>query len=249
MRVNINKGKSLPKRKQRTSRTENPASRIRVSSKKSAFNETESFRQLRTNIEFSSFSTDIKVVNVLSSNPGEGKSSVACNLALIATAKYDKVLLIDCDLRKPVQHKTFKISNQNGVSSLLKNMDEFNINNGEYFSKLKYGDFSGHLYILPAGRFVPNPQELLASDLYKELIQKCREEFDFVVIDCPPLNAVADAIPVSNACDGTVFVVSAKETDKRSARNALGELKRAGANVLGCVLNKADTTVNKYYHY
>ena len=228
---------------------ESESKMIRVSSKKSAFGETESFRQLRTNIEFSSFSKDIKVVNTTSANPGEGKSTVACNLALISIAKYDKVLLIDCDMRKPVQHKIFKVSNQVGVGDLLKNLDAFDIEDKTYFSKIKYGDFPGNLYILPAGTHIPNPQELLASDKFKELLNKCREAFDFVIVDCPPLNVCADAIPVANACDGTVFVLSAKDTQKKFAKNAITELNRGGANVLGCVLNKVEAEAKTYYNY
>lgn len=225
------------------------SSNIRVSSKNSSFNETEAFRQLRTNIEFSSFSKDIQVVNVTSANPGEGKSTIACNLAIIATAKYDKVLLIDCDLRKPTQHKNFKISNNGGVSGIMRKLDQIDLGDGGYFSKLKFGEFNGHLYVLPAGMQVPNPQELLSSERFKTLIEKCRKEFDFIVIDCPPLNAVVDAIPVSIACDGTIFALSARDTDKRAAKAALTELNRAGANILGCVLNKTEKRSEKYYNY
>lgn len=229
-------------------RTKNESSNVRVSSKNSNFNETEAFRQLRTNIEYASFSKDIKAVSVTSANPEEGKSTVACNLAVIATAKYERVLLIDCDLRKPSQHKNFKVSNKDGVSGLVKNLENFNKEDGNFFTKMQFGDFNGYLYLLTAGMSVPNPQELLSSDKFRELIEKCKEAFDYIVIDCPPLNAVADAIPASINCDGTVFVVSAKDTDKRASKAALTELQRAGINILGCVLNKTEKKSNKYYN-
>lgn len=217
--------------------------------KKSQFDNMEVYRQLRTNIEYSSFNKDIQVICVTSSNPAEGKSSVASNLATVAIAKYEKVLLIDCDLRKPVQHKIFKVSNKLGISNLMKEKSEIDLEIGGYFQKFKDNSTDGKLYVLTSGKSVPNPQEMLASDCFKELIEKFREMFDYIIIDCPPLNAVADAIPVSSIVDGTLFVVSAMDTAKQEAKNALTMLQRNGANVLGCVLTKVDITSKSYYSY
>ena len=217
--------------------------------KKSQFDNMEVYRQLRTNIEYSSFNKDIQVICVTSSNPAEGKSSVASNLATVAIAKYEKVLLIDCDLRKPVQHKIFKVSNKLGISNLMKEKSEIDLEIGGYFQKFKDNSTDGKLYVLTSGKSVPNPQEMLASDRFKELIEKFREMFDYIIIDCPPLNAVADAIPVSSIVDGPLFVVSAMDTAKQEAKNALTMLQRNGANVLGCVLTKVDITSKSYYSY
>lgn len=217
--------------------------------KKSQFDNMEVYRQLRTNIEYSSFNKDIQVICVTSSNPAERKSSVASNLATVAIAKYERVLLIDCDLRKPVQHKIFKVSNKLGISNLMKDKSEVDLEIGGYFQKFKDNSTDGKLYVLTSGKSVPNPQEMLASERFKELIEKFREMFDYIIIDCPPLNAVADAIPVSSIVDGTLFVVSAMDTDKREAKNALTMLQRNGANVLGCVLTKVDITSKSYYSY
>lgn len=217
--------------------------------KKSQFDNMEVYRQLRTNIEYSSFNKDIQVICVTSSNPAEGKSSVASNLATVAIAKYEKVLLIDCDLRKPVQHKIFKVSNKLGISNLMKEKSEIDLEIGGYFQKFKDNSTDGKLYVLTSVKSVPNPQEMLASDRFKELIEKFREMFDYIIIDCPPLNAVADAIPVSSIVDGTLFVVSAMDTAKQEAKNALTMLQRNGANVLGCVLTKVDITSKSYYSY
>ena len=217
--------------------------------KKSQFDNMEVYRQLRTNIEYSSFNKDIQVICVTSSNPAEGKSSVASNLATVAIAKSQKVLLIDCDLRKPVQHKIFKVSNKLGISNLMKKKSEIDLEIGGYFQKFKDNSTDGKLYVLTSGKSVPNPQEMLASDRFKELIEKFREMFDYIIIDCPPLNAVADAIPVSSIVDGTLFVVSAMDTAKQEAKNALTMLQRNGANVLGCVLTKVDITSKSYYSY
>ena len=221
----------------------------RRNKKQTQFDNLEVYRQLRTNIEYSSFSKDIQVVELTSSNPAEGKSTVAANLASVSMAKYDKVLLIDCDLRKPVQHKIFKASNKEGISNLMKNLNDFDIQNTGYFHKCKDPNLDGELYVLTSGKAVPNPQELLASDTFKILIDKCRAVFDFIIIDCPPLNAVADAIPVSRVADGTIFCVSAKDTDKRDAKNALTMLQRGGGKVLGSVLTNVDIQERGYYYY
>lgn len=215
----------------------------------SQFDFAEIYRQLRTNLEFSSFEKNLQVVNLTSTNPGEGKSSVASNLAMISVAKYPTVLLMDCDLRKPVQHKIFGVSNKVGLSNLMKDYDDFDVNKDTYFQKFKDASSEGKLYLLTSGSRVPNPQEMLASEKFAELIKKMRTRFDFIVIDCPPISAVADCIPVAHVSDGTIFVISSKETNKNDAKTALTQLQRNGVNVLGSVLTKVETTASHYYSY
>lgn len=225
-------------------------SKKEVSNKKNnQFAYSEIYRQLRTNIEFSSFEKKVQVVNTVSTNPAEGKSSVASNLATVSVAKYANVLLMDCDLRKPVQHKIFKVSNKVGLSNLMLDFDQFDVNDDTYFQKFKDSTSEGKLYLLTSGVKVPNPQELLASEKFKKLLEKLKTRFDFIIIDCPPINAVADAIPVSHVCDGTIFVISAKDTNKNEAKAALTELKRNGVNVLGSVMTMTEATAKHYYNY
>ena len=217
--------------------------------KQSQFDFSEVYRQLRTNIEYSQFEGDIQVVNLTSTNPAEGKSSVASNLATVSIAKYHNVLLMDCDLRKPVQHKIFNVSNKVGLSNLMKNFDSFDVNDDTYFQKFKDNTSEGKLYVLTSGMKVPNPLELLSSEKFKHLIEKLRTRFDFIVIDCPPVDAVADAIPVSCVTDGTIYVVSSKETNKNDAKAAITQLQRNGANILGTVLTKVEAEAKHYYGY
>ena len=217
--------------------------------KQSQFDFSEVYRQLRTNIEYSQFEGDIQVVNLTSTNPAEGKSSVASNLATVSIAKYHNVLLMDCDLRKPVQHKIFNVSNKVGLSNLMKNFYSFDVNDDTYFQKFKDNTSDGKLYLLTSGMKVPNPLELLSSEKFKHLIEKLRTRFDFIVIDCPPVDAVADAIPVSCVTDGTIYVVSAKETNKNDAKAAIMQLQRNGANILGTVLTKVEAEAKHYYGY
>jgi len=217
--------------------------------KNNQFDFSEVYRQLRTNIEYSSFEGDVQVINITSTNPAEGKSSVTSNLAMVCVAKYANVLLIDCDLRKPVQHKIFKVSNKVGLSNLMKNVDKFDVYDDSYFQKFKDNESDGKLYVLTSGTRIPNPQEMLASSRFKSLIEKLRERFDFIILDCPPISAVSDAIPVSHVADGTVYVISAKDTNKNDVKSALTQLQRNGANVLGCVLTKVEALAKHYYSY
>lgn len=219
------------------------------SKKQSQFDYGEIYRQLRTSIEYSSFQKNLQVVNLTSTNPSEGKSSVSSNLAMVSIAKYANVLLIDCDLRKPVQHKIFKVTNKIGLSDLLLNIEHFDEYDDSYFQKFKDNTSEGKLYLLTSGTKVPNPQEMLASEKFKKMIEVLRKRFDFIILDCPPINAVADAIPVSNISDGTIFVISSRETNKNDAKAAITQLKRNGANLLGTVLTKVETEHTNYYNY
>lgn len=213
------------------------------------FEYSELYRQLRINLEYSTVDRKLKVINLTSTNPEEGKSSVAANLARVSVAKYPNVLLMDCDLRKPILHKIFEVSNQIGLSDLLVNFDTFDIDDDKYFQKFKDVKSSNELYILTAGTKTPNPQELLSGEKFKKLIEKLKERFEFIVIDCPPILSVADAIPVSNISDGTIFVVSAKDTNKHDAKTAITQLTRNGAKMLGTVLTKVERENSNYYYY
>ena len=233
--------KIAPKRNDKSNKKKN--------TKQTQFDFSEVYRQLRTNIEYSKFEGDVQVINLTSTNPAEGKSSVASNLATVSIAKYHNVLLIDCDLRKPVQHKIFNVSNKVGLSNLMKNFDSFDIEEDTYFQKFKDNTSEGKLYLLTSGMKVPNPLELLSSEKFRHLIEALKTRFDFIVIDCPPVDAVADAVPVSTVSDGTIYVISAKETNKSDAKAGLTQLQRNGANILGTVLTKVEAEAKHYYGY
>lgn len=216
--------------------------------KSQQFDEMEVYRHLRTNIEYSSVDKKIHVINITSTQPGEGKTTTSTNLSIVSSSQYGRVLLVDCDMRKPQVHKRFNISNRFGLSNVLAG-DNVNIPDS-YFSKFKDKDTEGVLYVLPAGVKVPNPTELLSSEKFKEFIECMRMRFEFIILDCPPVLSVSDCIPVSRVSDGTLFVVSSKDTDKNDAKTALQQLQRNGANVIGTVLNKVDkTNESSYYSY
>lgn len=218
---------------------------------RSKMNLDERFRQLRTNIEFSQFDQNLKVINIVSTFPNEGKSTVALNLAKTYGVQFSNVLLVDCDLRNPSVHKLMEISNAEGLSNLLTHYtSEDDIFDQPEVQKVSV-DEHHHFYVLTSGQRVPNPQELLASKRFRQLMDNARKQASIVIVDCPPCMAVSDAIPVCNAADGTLYVVSARDTDKAAAREGMTELKRNGANIIGAILTKAEEATHRhgYYYY
>lgn len=213
------------------------------------FTLSELYRQLRTNIEFSQVDSALKVINIISTHPNEGKSTVASNLAQIYADKYRRVLLIDCDLRNPSLHKHLGTSNAFGLTNLLlKYRPEMVLSEQEEVQVLQQE--SGHpLYFLSTGNKVLNPTELLSSKRFGTFIASAREQFDAVIVDCPPAFLFSDAVPISNVCDGTLLVLSAKETNKNDAREVVQDLQRNGANLVGTVLTKVPDFHAKHGSY
>ena len=202
--------------------------------------EAESYRRLRTNIEYSSFDNKYKVIVVTSSFPEEGKSTTAGNLAISMSDTEKKVLLIDCDIRKPSLHKKFKISNSKGLTELIMGRSSFD--------EVSY-KYNENLTVITSGSKVPNPSELLASEVMNIFLQEARENFDYVVIDTPPVQLVTDAQILSSKADGTLLVVKAESTKKNQVASSVGLLRKVNATVIGTVLNAVKNTVEKKYNY
>ncbi|MBE6048422.1 MAG: CpsD/CapB family tyrosine-protein kinase [Clostridium sp.] len=201
---------------------------------------SESYKTLRTNIQYSSFDKEIKTIVVTSSRAGEGKSMTSCNLALSFAQENKKVLLIDCDLRKPSIHKKFRISNLKGLSNTL--VGKIEIENAEY-------RYNNYLTILTSGPIPPNPSEMLGSNQLKNLVEKLKERYDVIILDSAPLQAVTDAQLLSANADGTILVVEAEKTKKDDIVSAKELLNKVDANILGLVLNKSKNREKKYYYY
>ena len=200
----------------------------------------EAYRSLRTNIQYSSFDNKYQTLVVTSANPGEGKTTVAGNLALALAQGESKVLLVDCDMRRPSIHKTFKISNTYGISDLL-------VGNKKLESVAnKYND---NLSIVPAGKIPPNPAEMIASKAMTAFLEEMKNYFDYIVLDTPPLQAVTDAQVLSTKVDGSLIVVRAGVTKKDAVHNAVSIIKKVKGNIIGTVLNVAETKNDKYYYY
>lgn len=214
------------------------------------FSLDEQFRQLRSNIEFSQMDSDLSVINVVSTFPDEGKTTVAVNLARMYSARYKRVLLIDCDLRNPNCHKHLKVTNSSGVTNLLAEYRRgTSLLAMPQMKTLAFADLGTNMYFLSAGKKVPNPAELLSSQRFQAFLAQAKEEFDVVILDCSPLAPVSDGVSISNISDGTLYCVSATETNKYAARNCMRNLERNGVNVLGVVLTKVTDFGSGSYGY
>lgn len=217
--------------------------------KRNQFDVDEIYRSLRTNIEFSQMDDDIQVISIASTIPNEGKSSVACNLARIMAAKYKNVLLIDCDLRNPSVHKMMKISNRSGLTNIISEFQEgLSINSYEGVQQVQY-DGGQTLTVITAGHRVPNPSEVLGSKKMVRFLEQARKEFGYIIIDSPPVLLASETIPLCNLSDGVLYVVDAKNADKRKVKAAINDLKRNGGHVIGVVLNKVDMSDENRYGY
>ena len=200
----------------------------------------EAYRTLRTNIQYSSFDKEVRVIVVTSSEAGEGKSTTAGNLAISFSQAQKKTIMIDCDLRKPSLHKKFRISNMVGLSDLLK---------GKESLKEAVHKYNDYLDILTSGKVPPNPSEMLGSRSMENLIERLKNEYDMIIIDSAPLQAVTDAQILSRKADGTILVVRAEKTKRDSVMQAKELLKKVDANILGVVLNGVENIRKKYYYY
>lgn len=200
----------------------------------------EAYRTLRTNIQYSSFDKDLRTVVVTSSEPGEGKSTTAGNLALSFSQAERKTILIDCDLRKPSLHKRFKISNLIGLSDILIGKEHIED------ALKKHND---NLYVLTSGKLPPNPSEMLGSNAMGKLLEELKACFDIIVLDSAPIQAVTDAQILSTKVDGTILVVRAEKTKKDSVIQAKELLQKVGANIVGVVFNGISASRGKYYYY
>ena len=200
----------------------------------------EAYKTLRTNIQYSSFDKEIKTILVTSTIPGEGKSTISGNLALSFAQQDKKVLVIDCDLRKPSLHKIFKLSNLKGLSDII-------VGNSD-LEKAMY-NYKDNFDILTSGKIPPNPSEILASNAMTALLEKLKTKYDIIIIDSAPLQAVTDAQIISNKVDGTLLVIRAGVTKREAILQAKELLNQVNAKILGVVLNGAENNSEKHYYY
>lgn len=200
----------------------------------------ESVKILRTNLQFSNVDGNLKTIMITSSVPGEGKSFTSSNLAVAFAALGMKVLLVDCDMRRGVQHKQFMVSNSNGLSDLL--IDA----NVDYIKYIKPTNVE-NVSIITAGTVPPNPSELLASKKFEHFVENMKAVFDIVIFDLPPVTVVPDATIVATKVDKTVIVARIKVTPMEELEKTKKMLQNVNANIAGVVVNGVKTTGKKYY--
>lgn len=202
---------------------------------------SESYRSIRTNLQFANVDGNLKTILVTSPTAGEGKTTTVGNIALTLADIGSKVLLIDCDLRKPRIHKAFALSNAQGVTDvLLKHLD--------YKKVIQRGPVK-NFDIMTSGKIPSNPSELLYSKSMRELLEKLKEEYDYIFIDTPPVVPVTDAAIMSGYTDGIILVCKSGGVDRELAIQAKESLDKVGANIVGVVLNRIPASDNRYYNY
>jgi capsular exopolysaccharide synthesis family protein len=205
---------------------------------------SESYRSLRTNISYASSDNKIKSLLVSSPQPGEGKSTTTANLAIAFAQLRKRTLLIDGDLRKPVQHNVFDLSRGPGLSEYLVGQ----INDAK---EIIHSTKIENLSVMTAGGLPPNPSELLGSDRMGQLVDQLGQEWDMILFDSPPIVAVTDASMVSSEIDAIALVVKAGQTDRSAVDRALDTIKNVKAPMIGVILNGAnpETLAGKYSYY
>lgn len=201
----------------------------------------EAYRSIRTTIFFNAQRTDAQVIQMTSPIPGDGKSTTVSNLAVSIAQSGKRVILLDADFRKPVQHKLFGLDNSSGVTSII------------------YGDTAwqdaarviipGGLSVLPAGPIPHNPAELLTSEQFPQLIDTLKAEFDFVLIDTPPLLAVTDPAIVGSHVDLMYLVMRIRKGARTNAQEARKIIAAMGGNLAGVVINGLRRQDQKSYNY
>lgn len=206
-------------------------------------NFAEAFRTVRTSVLFSFPEREDRYPNTLvvtSTAPGEGKTTSSCNLALGIALAGQRVLLIDCDMRRPSVHEMFDIEQEPGLSNLL-------VGNARA-ADVVHASGVTNLCLLPAGRVPPNPSELLSSQRFKDFLSGLVGHFDWVVMDSSPVLAVTDASIVARIAHGIVFVIGAELTSHRAAAEAVERLERADGRLIGAVLNRVNLDRHPYYY-
>lgn len=202
---------------------------------------SEAYRTLRTNIEFSSFDEQIRVIMLTSAGPGEGKSTTAANLAVAFAQSDKKVLIMDADLRKPTLHHTFSKTNRWGLTNIIAGQAEVK----EVISQTEINN----LDLLASGPIPPNPSELLASKRMSALLEELKLIYDIIIVDTPPALAVTDAQIMSTKCDGVILVIDSGKVKREVALKVKMNLEYVNARILGAVLNNIDRKDGESYYY
>jgi succinoglycan biosynthesis transport protein ExoP len=202
----------------------------------------ESYRVLRTNIEFASVDTPLRTMLVTSSLPQEGKTTTSGNLAIVFAQGGSRVLLVDADLRKPGLHSLFRLSNQKGLSTLFRD-ETASLASVAQDTELE------NLRVVTSGPLPPNPAELLGSQRWHAILERFKAEADLVILDSPPLQAVTDPALLCAEVDGTVLVIQSRRTRRGAVRQGREALARSGGKILGVAMNRLKQRAYEQYYY
>jgi capsular exopolysaccharide synthesis family protein len=201
---------------------------------------SDSYRILRTNLLFSRPDSQGGVFLVSSASPGEGKTTTVANLAASLAQNGGKVLAIDADLRRPTMHQLFGVSKVPGLTDLI-------VGGCQASAAIKTTRFK-ELQTIPCGYIPPNPTELLGSASLREVIRALRSHYDWVLIDTPPILAMADTPVLAPFVDGAILVVGAEQSSRTAVQRAVDQILSVGGKITGVVLNKVNLERNSYYY-
>lgn len=201
----------------------------------------EAYRTLRTNLIFSQTGRALRTLVVTSASPAEGKSTTSSNLAAAYAQQGIRVLIMDCDLRRPRLNEVFAVPREPGITQVVVGQKKL--------SDVVQATPVENLFVATAGTLPPNPSEILGSDAMKKLLAQAATEFDLVILDTPPVLVASDAAIIGSMTDGVVLVVRAGKTDRSEAQQALRQLTTVGARVLGATLNDPDHKAARYGGY
>lgn len=204
----------------------------------------EAFRALRTNLNFISPDKPLQTLLLTSSGPGEGKSTTSANLAITMAQMGKKVLLIDCDLRKPVQHKVFDISNVRGLTTLL-------VDSSQSFEEIAQDVGISGLKVITSGPIPPNPAELVGSKRMSTLISEFRQAYEMIIFDTPPAISVTDSAILAREVDGVLLVVSMGQAETEMVKKAATIIRNVNGKLVGVIMNrvKYERGYEYYYYY
>jgi capsular exopolysaccharide synthesis family protein len=200
----------------------------------------DAYRVLRTNLIFTSAETTGRAIAITSAAPGEGKTTTLANLAESLARNGAKVLAVDADLRRPTLHQHARIPKTPGLSDMI-------VGSAAASQAIRSTRVNG-LQVLPCGYIPPNPAELLGSAMMKQIMEAVRSRFDWVLVDTPPILAMADAAVVCPTVEGVVLVVAGETSTKPQVERAVDQVLSVGSKVLGVVLNKVNLQKNSYYY-
>ncbi len=229
-----------PKEEQVLTIHSQPAEIVSLTNPKSPV--AEAYHTLRTNILFAGLDKPLKSLLVTSPLPQSGKTTTVANLGVTIARTGTRVLILDADLRRPTQHKVFHVENKAGLTTLL-------INDRAVLNEVISETGVENLSLLTSGPLPPNPSELIVTKAFTSLMKQLKQDYDFILVDSPPLIAVTDPALLSRFVDGTILVVDFGRIPKEVAQKLKEQLDNVRANTIGVILNKIPSNGQGYYYY
>ncbi len=204
------------------------------------FSVVEAYKSLRVHLVSTLAKTGGKVVAISSPNASEGKSTTSINIAITLSQLNKKVILVDADARRTSVHQKLKIDNKNGCTDILS-------------GKAKYTDVlikhNAYMDVITSGSNHANATELFCAPEFDTLLAELKDNYDYIIVDTPPINLVSDALTISQKCDGALLIVRTSVTTYEAFKKALSSAEKLGINVLGSVMNGVGSRNDKYYNY